>query len=40
MVREPVVQDDVLEAIQTTRPSSDATLNQKYIDWQKQFGSS
>ena len=40
MVREPVLQDDVLEAIQTTRPSSDANLNQKYLEWQKQFGSS
>ena len=38
-VREPVVQDDVYEAILTTRPSSDGSMNEKYLEWEKQFGS-
>ncbi len=34
-----VSQDDVLEAIKTTKSSSDESIRKKYDDWQKSFGS-
>jgi katanin p60 ATPase-containing subunit A1 len=34
-----MTQTDVLEAIQTTKSSSDNTLRKKYNEWQEEFGS-
>ncbi len=39
LLREPVIQDDVLEAIHTTKPTSNEELNKKYQEWKDQFGS-
>jgi SpoVK/Ycf46/Vps4 family AAA+-type ATPase len=36
---DPITTQDMVEALQTTRPSSDQTLQARYEEWQKDFGS-
>jgi SpoVK/Ycf46/Vps4 family AAA+-type ATPase len=36
---DPVTTQDMVEALQTTRPSSDQTLQARYEEWQRDFGS-
>ncbi|KAJ3288155.1 Katanin p60 ATPase-containing subunit A-like 2 [Rhizoclosmatium sp. JEL0117] len=37
--RQPVTMSDVLEALKTTRPSTNSTQTSKYKEWQNDFGS-
>ncbi|KAL7749061.1 Katanin p60 ATPase-containing subunit A-like 2 [Sorochytrium milnesiophthora] len=37
--RAPVTQDDVLRALQTTRPSCDESWIARYVEWTREFGS-
>lgn len=36
---DPITSQDMTEALQTTKPSSDQTLQTKYEEWQRDFGS-
>lgn len=36
---DPVTEQDIHEALATTKPASDQALQTKYEDWQKEFGS-
>ena len=38
-LREPVQHEDVIQAIEKTKPSSSLLLNERYVEWQKQHGS-
>ncbi|KAI9330608.1 katanin p60 ATPase-like protein-containing subunit A-like 2 [Obelidium mucronatum] len=37
--RQPVTMEDVLEALKTTRPSTNSTQTSRYKEWQNSFGS-